>query len=104
MSSAVSISIPVDLAALEYLGRRDRARSPVGACDKGGRWFPSDEERQACCVVIRSPSRGWPWSLLKHCSTAEHVAQLFDVDALELKRRARELDQLAKPKAEGGAQ
>lgn len=104
MSSAVSVSIPVDLAAREYLGRRDRARSPAGACYKGGRCFPSDEERQACYVGIRSSSCGWSWSLLKRCSTAEHVAQLFDVDALELKRPARELDQLAKSKAEGGAQ
>jgi hypothetical protein len=49
-------------------------RTPVaGKKDKGGRWYPSEEERCSCCNTIREPSRAFPWGLWKHCQTKKHV-------------------------------
>ena len=76
-------------AAVEYTARRDRLNHPSGGCDSGGRWYPDESEHRWCCSHIRQPSRGWPWSLMLHCRTAEHVAEVFDVDATDLKRVAR---------------
>jgi hypothetical protein len=81
----------IDLAAGEYLARRDRKTHPVGYFDASGRWEPSDKERQYCCSFIRSPSRAWPYSLMVHCRSFEHVAALHEVDELELKRSARRI-------------
>lgn len=78
-------------AAQEYLARQSRKSRPEGKSDGAGRWRPSAVEYQPCCKGIREPSRAWPFTLLDHCCSAGHVAMLFDVDALELKRAAREL-------------
>jgi hypothetical protein len=59
-------------AAQRYLDLQARTAHPVGRADKGGRWYP--KKTQPCCVGIRSPSRAWPWSLMAHCRTAQHVA------------------------------
>jgi len=79
----------LDEALIEYLQRQDRVSHPQGEFDNGGRWYPSDEERQECCYSIRSPSRNWPYSLLLHCRTLRHVARLYGVDEEELRRLAR---------------
>lgn len=80
-------------AARTYLQRKSRSwrASPAGRQDAAGRWYPTDEERQECCAGVRDPSIAWPHSLKKHCCSAQHVARLFDVDELELKRVARAL-------------
>jgi hypothetical protein len=79
-------------AAVEYIARQEKKSRPDGKSDFGaGRWRPSEAERQPCCQSIREPSRAWPLALLDHCRSAGHVASLFDVDALELRRAAREL-------------
>ena len=51
---------------------------PDGHFDRGGRWYPSEEERCACCEGIRSPSRAFPYSLLKHCSRKKHYINLCE--------------------------
>ncbi|MHB1701716.1 MAG: hypothetical protein ACYCSN_16615 [Acidobacteriaceae bacterium] len=76
-------------AAREYLDRKARISHPEGARDSAGRWYPSKAEWQDCCDKVRDPSRNWPWSLLTHCGSAEHVAELFGVDAADLRRVAR---------------
>lgn len=76
----------VEPAAQEYLDRQDRRSHPAGRKDSGGRWYPSAEERRACCDGVRSPSRAWPWSLMVHCRTAAHVARLYGVEERELRR------------------
>lgn len=76
-------------ATREYLARQSRASHPDGRFDKGGRWFPSGSEEQICCRSIRTPSRAWPNSLNKHCRSIDHVANLFGVDAKELRRATR---------------
>lgn len=82
----------VDSAAREFLARRDRDSHPAGRFDDGGRWRPADEEKCACCAHIRKPSRRWPYSLLVHCRTAEHVASLYKVDPADVRKRAREIE------------
>lgn len=67
---------------------RQRWLSPEGKTDPH-RWYPSGEEYASCCASIRSPSRTWPWSLLKHCTSMDHVACRFGLDAKELRREVR---------------
>jgi hypothetical protein len=71
-------------AVRTYRHRQVRLTHPDGRTDRGGRWYPSDEERQACCTV-RSPSRKWPWSLMLHCRTLRHIARLYGVNESELR-------------------
>lgn len=63
--------------------RQSRAEHPDGKFDKAGRWYPSDEESQDCCDTVRSPSRGWPYSLMLHCRTRKHITQLVTSQHLE---------------------
>ena len=95
--------IQVALAARAYIQRNIKNRrlrhSPIGREDAAGRWYPADEERQECCTGLRDPSIKWPFSLKKHCCSAKHVARLFDVDELELRRAARSLEAAAQREA-----
>lgn len=81
----------LSLAASVYIKRKTWRAAPDGCADHGGRWYPSDAEKQPCCAGIRPPSGTWPNSLKKHCCGAAHVAKLFNVNELELKRAARGL-------------
>lgn len=88
-------------AAQEYIGRQDRRRHPAGKFDKGGRWYPGEDEECSCCRGVRSPSRAYPYSLMVHCRTIGHVAQLYGVDEAELRREVRK----SRPaRREGGEQ
>lgn len=78
-------------AAIELNARQTRDSHPPGTFDNGGRWYPTDAEHCECCAGIRRPSRDYPYSLLVHCRTAEHVANVFKVDVLLLKRAAKAL-------------
>lgn len=79
-------------AAYVYLRRRDRLEHPEGEFDSAGRWTPSGDERQGCCALIRSPSRAYPYSLMTHCRSAEHVAATMNADRRGVKSRARKLE------------
>lgn len=72
-------------AANTYLDRKSRKAHPNGSFDKAGRWYPSADEKQDCCSSVRSPTRSWPYSLMLHCRTAPHVANLYGVTVQELK-------------------
>jgi hypothetical protein len=84
-------------AAIEFNARQERQSHPEGRFDNGDRWYPSVDERCECCESIRSPSRGYPYSLMLHCRTAEHLANLFQVDVLLLRRAAKALKAGASP-------
>lgn len=60
-------------AAIRALEALWTGRRPDGASDRGGRWYPSQTERQGCCALIREPSRSWRLSLLKHCQSLAHI-------------------------------
>jgi len=72
-----------------YLARKDRSQHPDGHFDSKKRWYPSASEEQDCCRGIRTPSAAYPYSLLVHCRTAQHVAQRYGVEAQALKRAVR---------------
>ena len=76
-------------AAAEWWRRALRQSQPSGAMDKAGRWYPTPSERQDCCASVRDPSRSYPWSLMKHCRSALHVARLYGVDPVQLRRAVR---------------
>ena len=65
--------------AMEIFHRRKaRLEHHEGTFDKAGRWYPSDDEEQDCCRSIRRPSRAWPYSLMTHCRTLQHVINLVE--------------------------
>jgi hypothetical protein len=78
--------VALEAAIKTYLARQSQEESPLGEFDRGGRWYPYQDERRECCRAIRSPSRAFPYSLLKHCMTLRHVANLYGVDEGELRR------------------
>ena len=84
-------------AAIEFNARQGRQSHPDGTFGSGDRWYPSEDEWCECCDSIRSPSRSYPYSLMVHCRTAEHLASLFQVDVLLLKRAAKALKSGASP-------
>ena len=79
-------------AALEYVARKKRQAHPSGRRDNGGRWHPHNNERRECCDRIRTPSRAFPYSLMLHCRTAQHVASLYGVGLKELKKEIRKIN------------
>lgn len=81
-------------AAKEYNNRKKRCTHPSGAFDRAGRWEPDDSEKQDCCDDVREPSRAYPYSLMVHCRTMEHVANLYDVDKADLQQQVRKYAQL----------
>jgi len=78
-------------AAQLYLDRASRRDYVPGHFDRGGRWYPADDELQDCCMVIRVPSKRWPYPLLRHCRTQLHVAALCGVDPRALALAVREM-------------
>ena len=76
-------------AARRYLTLKSRTAHPHGTFDQKGRWYPSNEERQSCCHHISGPTRSYPYSLMVHCRTVEHVANTYGVDPRELRRAVR---------------
>lgn len=61
-----------------FTARKRRAVHPSGEFDGAGRWYPSDNERCACCADVRRPSRAYPYSYLTHCRTRKHVQHLVN--------------------------
>jgi hypothetical protein len=85
----------INAAVQVYLDRQARITHPAGKFDKAGRWYPIGDERCECCNYIRTPSRAWPFSLMMHCRTMEHVAHLYDVDIKKLRRAVNATRKLA---------
>ena len=79
----------LDDAVKMYWDRRDRREHPEGKFDNAMRWYPSNEEHQTCCQTIRTPSRAFPYSLMLHCRTVQHVANLCGVETRELRKASR---------------
>ena len=68
-----------------YLDRKNRLSHPEGTFDKGGRFYPDKFEDRDCCKFIRSPSRSYPYSLMHHCRSIDHIANLYKKDLKKLK-------------------
>ncbi|WP_175992791.1 hypothetical protein [Burkholderia vietnamiensis] len=83
------LAIPADrqAAALKALADHQSGEKPAGSYDNASRWFPDQEFE--CCAYIRSPSRAWPFSKLKHCLYLAHKEALHNAehdDVLALRR------------------
>ena len=74
--------IVLDLAARSYEDRQARATHPGGRFDAAGRWWPTEQEYQPCCMAIRNPSRQHPYNLNAHCRSLVHVAHRRDLDVV----------------------
>ncbi len=83
-----------------YEARQTRAEHPDGEFGKGYRWYPSDTEKCPCCDNIRSPSRAYPFSLMVHCRTAAHIAQLYGVPVQSILASERKTQSQARRSAE----
>jgi hypothetical protein len=81
----------LEAAYRTWRARQDRTAHPAGHTDRGGRWYPADDEYRPCCDQVRSPSRAYPWSLMLHCRSITHVAALHGVPAAALRAHARSL-------------
>ena len=73
-------------AADELFARQDRRSHPEGWTDRACRWYPSDAENAPLCATVRKPSAAYPWSIMLHCRTTTHLAELFDIDSDALKK------------------
>lgn len=96
-SKPIEMTPELAAAVKTFRSRQARYDHPDGCFDNANRWYPSDDERCDCCDYIRSPSRVWPNSLNTHCRSAEHVANLFNVDVTLLRRAARAADKANAP-------
>ncbi len=74
-----------------YLDRQARDTHPSGSFDNGGRWYPDEDEIQECCNSIRRPSRNYPYSLMVHCRTIKHIANLYNVEVRAIRTIVRNI-------------
>lgn len=89
IKTAKQYDLDIEKAAQEYIDRKNRDKHPSGVFDNAGRWEPDDDEWCECCSYIRSPSRCYPFSLMVHCRSLEHIAHLFGVDKSDLRKKVR---------------
>jgi len=75
------------LALEALLARESRAQAPEGEW-REGLWFPSPTERRPCCEGLR-PTPANKQALESHCRSAAHVAALYDVPVVALRRGLR---------------
>jgi hypothetical protein len=81
-----------------YIARSQSHAYPDGEFDNACRWHPSSTEIQDCCLKIREPSRAYPYSIYKHCFSFEHIANMFGVDKVELRKRVNDEPVVCKKK------
>ncbi|HXU30194.1 MAG TPA: hypothetical protein VN851_06430 [Thermoanaerobaculia bacterium] len=92
------------LALEAFLARESRAQGPEGEW-REGLWFPSNNERRPCCEGL-APTLANKQALESHCRSAAHVAALFEVPVLDLRRalkRARIAQEAAADPSTGAA-
>lgn len=76
----------LDMAVKCFIARQNRVENPNGHFDNAKRWEPNRDEKCVCCCFIRTPSRNFPYSLMAHCRTITHVANLHNVDESKLRK------------------
>jgi hypothetical protein len=72
----------IQAAVTDYVKLQHRETHPDGTFDKKKRWEP--DRRFCCCQGIRTPSAAYPFSLLIHARTAEHVFHQHGVTGIQL--------------------
>jgi hypothetical protein len=92
------------LALETFLARESRAQGPEGEWSEG-LWFPSPNERRPCCEGLQ-PTPANKQALESHCRSAAHVAALYEVPVLDLRRalkRARVKEEAAPSQPAGSS-
>ena len=56
---------------------KDGAHLQAGSFDNGGRWYPNEKMIVPGSFQVRSPSRAWPKSYLKHFYSRKYSQLLF---------------------------
>jgi hypothetical protein len=69
-----------------FMDRQLRTENPSGYFDNAKRWYPHETEECKCCSYIRTPSRAYPFSIMTHCRTVNHIANLYKIDVTELRK------------------
>jgi len=55
----------------------DGSHREAGKFDSAGRWYPAAEVNFPGAFAVRTPSRAWPYSYLKHLYTARFSRALL---------------------------
>ena len=92
----------MESAVRDYLARKNRTAHPDGEFDKRGRWYPDAHEQRECCSGISQPTASYPYPLMIHCRTVEHVATLHGVDVSSLRRASLAIAKAKSKTADGG--
>ncbi|HDR9169525.1 TPA: hypothetical protein QDB40_003522 [Burkholderia vietnamiensis] len=89
------LAIPTErqAAALKALADHESGAKPAGSYDNASRWLPDHEFE--CCALIRTPSRAWPFSKLKHCLSLAHKEAMHNADHDDVLALRRVLDEHA---------
>ena len=77
-------------AGFKFYKLKNRLIDPPGRFDEAGRFYA--DERTQSVMLVRSPSRSYPYSEMKAARTAEHCAELFGATPLHVKRICRALE------------
>jgi len=51
-----------------------------GVYDEHHKWWPIPQEVASCCLSVVSPTFPYKYTLLKHCQTMSHFANLHQLD------------------------
>lgn len=75
---------------------------PQGLRSTAGIWLPFPSEVAGCCKHITRPQARYPWALYRHCCTAKHIAEAFDVPHKDLASAVKLLEATHAPLLEQG--
>ena len=76
----------VEYAYKVWLSRRFRDTDPSGIMSNHS-WYPTPKECRGCCAAVPEPTSVFRHSLLRHCRSKLHVAELFGITESSLSSR-----------------
>lgn len=82
----IKITKDLVVALKDLINKQNRRTNPWGEFDKAGRFYLDDAEEQKCCFSVSSPTKRFPYSLMKHARSAEHIANKHNVPKIDLVR------------------
>jgi len=86
MSTLKIIDNTVIKAVDEYLSRKSRETHPDGYFEHNRYWYPGEKEACEDCRTIRKPSYKYPYSLMTHCRSMQHIANKYKLDASVMRK------------------
>lgn len=64
-----------------YIQRYSKQSYVEGSFDNAKRFYPEGRDMEVMRDDVRSPSRSWPYSYMRACTSKEHCARYFNADA-----------------------